>query len=106
MAAKIDQLFRYLRENKGSDLHMAAGLAPRIRKHGSLEDVQGWPVLTNDDLRALLKEIANEKQWSEYEAGGDLDFAYGIEGFARFRANFLRQENGAGAVFRIIPDKI
>ncbi len=37
---------------------------------------------------------------------GDLDFAYGLEGFARFRANYLRQEIGAGAVFRIIPETI
>ncbi len=106
MAARIDQLFRYLKEKGGSDLHMAAGLAPRIRKHGSLEDVEGWSVLTDDELRSILQEMCSEKQWNEYDSTGDLDFAYGMEGFARFRANFLRQENGAGAVFRIIPDKI
>ncbi|HSI04215.1 MAG: type IV pilus twitching motility protein PilT [Myxococcota bacterium] len=104
--ARIDQLFRYLKDKGGSDLHMAAGLAPRIRKNGSLEDVEGWPVLTDEDLRALLQEMCSAKQWQEYDTTGDLDFAYGMEGFARFRANFLRQENGAGAVFRIIPDKI
>jgi twitching motility protein PilT len=37
---------------------------------------------------------------------GDLDFAYGLEGLARFRSNFLRQENGCGAVFRLIPETI
>ncbi|MBC7795220.1 MAG: PilT/PilU family type 4a pilus ATPase, partial [Clostridia bacterium] len=106
MTAKIDQLFRYMKDKGGSDLHLAAQLAPRIRKHGSLEDVEAWPVLSDVDLRALLEEIASEKQWADYEATGDLDFAYGIEGFARFRCNFLRQQHGAAAVFRIIPDKI
>ncbi len=106
MAARIDQLFRYLKEKGGSDLHLAAGLAPRIRKHGSLEDVEGWPVLGDAELRAILQEMSSAKQWEEYDRTGDVDFAYGMEGFARFRANFLRQENGAAAVFRIIPDKI
>ena len=104
--ARIDELFHYLKENKGSDLHLAAGLEPRIRVHGSLQAVAGWPVLTHDALLALLSEIASESGWEDYLACGDLDFAYGLEGVARFRANFLRQENGCGAVFRIIPEKI
>ena len=104
--ARIDELFYYLRDHHGSDLHLAAGLEPRIRVHGSLEAVAGWPVLPHDELLSLLREIASEQDWEEYLASGDLDFAYGLEGLARFRANFLRQENGCGAVFRIIPEKI
>jgi twitching motility protein PilT len=104
--ARIDQLFHYLQDHKGSDLHLAAGLEPRIRVHGSLEPIAGWPVLADADLLELLREIASDAQWEEYSGCGDLDFAYGLEGLARFRANFLRQENGCGAVFRIIPEKI
>jgi twitching motility protein PilT len=105
-APRLHELFHYLRDHKGSDLHLAAGLEPRIRRHGSLEPVAGWAVLSHEELSELLREIADEKDWEEYEASGDLDFAYGMEGVARFRANFLRQENGAGAVFRIIPEEI
>src|SRR6476661_10299648 len=104
--ARIDQLFHYLQDHKGSDLHLAAGLEPRIRVHGSLEPIAGWPVLSDSDLLDLLREIASDAQWQEYSGCGDLDFAYGLEGVARFRANFLRQENGCGAVFRIIPETI
>ena len=103
---RLHELFHYLRDHRGSDLHMAATLEPRIRIHGSLEPVDGWPVLSHDDLCGLLREIATDEQWEEYERSGDLDFAYGIEGMARFRANFLRQENGAAAVFRIIPEEV
>jgi twitching motility protein PilT len=104
--ARIDELFHYLQDHKGSDLHLAAGLGPRIRVHGTLEPVEGWPVLSHPDLLDLLRELASDAQWAEYSGCGDLDFAYGLEGVARFRANFLRQENGCGAVFRIIPEKI
>lgn len=104
--ARIDDLFRYLKDNKGSDLHIAAGQAPRIRRHGSLQDVEGWSPMGDAEVLELLGEIANEEQWQSYRECGDLDFAYGLEGVARFRCNFLRQEQGAGAVFRIIPEKI
>lgn len=104
--ARIDELFHYLKNNKGSDLHLAAGLVPRIRTHGALHDVEGWPKLGHEELEAMLHEIADEDQWASYQEAGDLDFAYGLKGVARFRANFLRQERGAGAVFRIIPEKI
>ncbi|HSN86250.1 MAG TPA: type IV pilus twitching motility protein PilT [Thermoanaerobaculia bacterium] len=104
--ARMHELFHYLRDNKGSDLHLAAGLEPRIRVHGSLEPVAGWPVLPHEALLSILREITSEEDWAEYTEAGDLDFAYGLPGVARFRANFLRQENGCGAVFRIIPEKI
>jgi twitching motility protein PilT len=104
--ARIDELFHYLQDHKGSDLHLAAGMEPRIRVHGSLEPVRGWSVLSNHALLSLLREIATVAQWEDYQACGDLDFAYGLENVARFRVNFLRQENGCGAVFRIIPETI
>jgi twitching motility protein PilT len=104
--ARIDELLRYLVEHKGSDLHLRASLEPRIRVSGRLEAVDRWGPLEDDDLRAMLGEIATPKQWEEYQAHGDLDFAYGLDGVARFRANFLVQEKGAGAVFRTIPEKI
>ena len=104
--ARIDQLFRYLKDSKGSDLHLVAGLEPRIRRHGHLEKVPNWPRLSDPDLQDLLREIASPKQWEHFASTLDLDFAYGLEGVARFRANYLNQENGIGAVFRIIPEEI
>jgi twitching motility protein PilT len=104
--ADIDQLLRYLKDHDGSDLHLATGLEPRIRRHGSLEPVEGWTTLDEAAVLRLLEGIASEKQWREYQASRDLDFSYGLPGVARFRVNYLHQENGPGAVVRIIPEKI
>ena len=104
--AKIDELFRYCNDHDGSDLHLSAGLEPRIRVHGELEPVAGWSILTPQALLTLMAEITNEAQWRGYQETSDLDFAYGLEGVARFRCNYLGQENGPAAVFRIIPQKI
>jgi twitching motility protein PilT len=104
--ARIDALFRYMKDKGGSDLHLAAGMPPHIRRHGRLEPVEGWPSLADDALRTLLAEIASADQWARFESSWDLDFAYGLAGVSRFRANYLNQQNGAAAVFRIIPEKI
>jgi len=104
--ARIDGLLLALKEQGGSDLHLVAGLAPRMRVKGRVRPVEGQPALDDASLRELLQEIASEKRWGGYLADADLDFAYGLEGVARFRANYFVQENGAGAVFRIIPEEI
>jgi twitching motility protein PilT len=104
--ARLDELLRYLKEKGGSDLHLAAGLEPRIRVHGGLEPVPGWQTLRDADLLPLMQELAVERHWEEYQRTRDVDFAYGLDGVARFRANYFAQENGAAAVFRIIPERI
>jgi len=104
--AALDVLLTALKERKGSDLHLAAGCPPRMRAKGSLEVIEGQAVQSDAELRAMLRELATPEQWADYEASGDLDFAYGLPGVARFRGNYLVQENGAAAVFRIIPEEI
>lgn len=104
--AKIDRFFKMLKEQGASDLHVLVGAPPKFRIHGELEPIAGEPVLTQESLGELLFEILDAHQKEKYEKTGDLDFAYGLEGVARFRCNYLRQQMGYGAVFRIIPEKI
>jgi len=92
-------------EHKASDLHLSTGTRPKIRKHGELEELD-QPVLTNDQLRTLLFEIATEAQQKIFLDRKDLDFAYEIPDVARFRANYFEQKRGIGAVFRVIPTNI
>jgi twitching motility protein PilT len=104
--ARLDQMLRQLKETGGSDLHLSAGLVPRMRCRGHIEELTGESVLDDASLRSMLGELTNETQWQEFETSFDLDFAYAIPGLARFRANYLVQENGAAAVFRIVPEKV
>jgi twitching motility protein PilT len=104
--ATVDRWLRALKERKGSDLHLVAGSAPRMRVDGALAPVEGVAPLADDALRALMREIVDEAQWRSWEEQGDLDFAYALDGVARFRGNYLVQEHGAAAVFRIVPEEI
>ena len=103
--ARIDTFFRFMMENKASDLHLSTGNQPILRINGELVRVDS-PVLENDDLKALVYEIAPETKIKTYEETGDIDFGYEYPGMARFRANFFNQKNGIAAVFRLIPTKI
>ena len=38
-------------------LHLLATLPPRVRIHGKLTDVEGWEVITNEELKDLNSSI-------------------------------------------------
>jgi len=103
--AKIDALFQELINRGGSDLHLAEGQPPKIRIHGDITAIRDEP-LTRVELDPMLQEIAGDSRWERFLKKGDLDFAYEMDASARFRCNYLKQANGNGAVFRIIPTKI
>jgi len=103
--AKIDAFFKLLHEQKASDLHMVSGSPPVFRIRGNLQRIK-YKILENDELKAMLYEIAPENKIKVFEETGDVDFGYEIPGLARYRANFFMQKNGVGAVFREIPTEI
>lgn len=103
--AYIDSFFHVLVEQGASDLHIGEGQPPKMRKHGDVAPIRAEPV-TREEAAYMLSEIAGPESWHLFEERGDLDFAYEMDQHSRFRCNFLKQANGYGAVFRLIPTKI
>jgi twitching motility protein PilT len=103
--AKIDALFRMMREQGASDLHLSSGNPPIFRLHGEMVRQQFKP-LGHDELITVLFEILDEKQKAHFTEKKDLDFAYSVPDLARFRGNIMLTHRGVAAVFRIIPTKI
>jgi twitching motility protein PilT len=103
--AKIDTYFRETKDRGASDLHMIIGFPPMLRLRGELVPTE-HPVLTAESNRDFLFEMLTENQRSTLESLRDFDMAYELEGVARFRCNFLYQQRGIGAVFRLIPTDI
>jgi twitching motility protein PilT len=99
---KIQQLFRVMVENNASDLHLTVGSAPAMRVSGHIVKVK-IPNLTGDDTKRLVNQVLTEDQKNEFEKNLELDFAFGIKGLARFRANAFFSKGGVSAVFRTIP---
>jgi twitching motility protein PilT len=101
----IDHFFQVLIESGGSDLHLAQGQPPKIRRHGEILPIRDEP-LTPEEISFMLSEICSAARWQRFEELGDLDFAYEMDEENRFRVNYLKQVHGYGAVFRIIPTRI
>ena len=103
--ASMDVLFRTLVQSGASDLHLRSNEPPMLRVHGELAR-QDLPQLSADRLDNMLLSIMTAKEIGEFREGGDTDWAYEIEGLARFRCNAGRDRHGAIGVFRVIPNQI
>src|ERR1700694_852952 len=101
----LDQFLKVLVDQGGSDLHIGEGQPPKMRKHGDVGPIREKPV-TRDEAMSMLNEVCGDRNWKIFEERGDLDFAYKVDRHSRFRCNYLKQTNGYGAVFRLIPTKI
>jgi twitching motility protein PilT len=101
----LDQFLSVIVDQGGSDLHIGEGQPPKMRKHGDVAPIRSEPV-SRDEARSMLSEVCGAHNWKLFEERGDLDFAYEMDAASRFRCNYLKQTNGYGAVFRLIPTKI
>jgi twitching motility protein PilT len=101
----IDKFFDILVSEGASDLHIGEGQPPKMRKQGDIMPIGTEPI-TRAEAVSMLSEIAGPKGWENFEEHGDHDFAYEMDEKSRFRCNYLKQTNGYGAVFRLIPTRI
>jgi twitching motility protein PilT len=102
---RIDTLLRLVVGKKASDLHLVVGRTPMIRVDGDLEKLK-WRVLTEEEFETFIAPVTPPRIYSEWKATGDSDFAYSLGNVARFRVNLFRQEQGSGAVLRLIPPRV
>jgi twitching motility protein PilT len=102
--ATIDAFLTEVIERRGSDLHFIAGDPPRIRLYGDLGPLRQDKLEANF-VKEALYEIMPKPALDRFEAKDGADFAYTLPDKGRFRVNIMRQLNGVGAVFRVIPSK-
>ena len=103
--AQIDQFLRVLVEREGADLHLTTGAPPIMRVHGNMQQLK-FRELTPKDMETLVYEIMDEEWRMRFLDTMDFDFAYEVEGLARFRVNVFWQRKGLGCVLRTIPSDI
>lgn len=105
--AKMDKMFYKMAEFGASDLHLSTTMPPLVRKDGKIMPLEtDEQTLSAETMKELLTSIMPAKNQEEFDKRHDTDFAYQIEGLARFRANIFMDRKGMGGVFRIIPSKI
>jgi twitching motility protein PilT len=103
MPVDINALLKKTVELNASDLHIKAGSHPIIRLDGGLREMQDEQRLSPDDTRNIAEFVLKEERWKEFQKTRDIDIAYSVPGFSRFRCNCYMQRGSVGVVFRAIP---
>jgi twitching motility protein PilT len=92
--------------NQGaSDLHLKAGLPPVVRVDGKLAHLD-FNRPAPKDMEEIANQILTGAQKDRFKRTREVDFAFGVAGLARFRANFYVQRGSIAMVFRHVPVEI
>ena len=103
---RVDSWLEILWDNRGSDLLLAGGSAPRIRVNGRLIPVEGAPSLSAKDVADMAFPLLTEGQREIFDAQMDVDFAFSWRDLARVRGSVFTQRGQAAMSLRIIPSRI
>jgi twitching motility protein PilT len=93
-------------DQKGSDLLLAGGSAPRIRVDGKLRPVEGAPILSGLEIDELVRPLLTSSQRVVLDTEQDVDFAFSWVDRARLRGSAFTQRGETALALRMIPSKV
>ncbi len=102
MSIQIKSILQRMIECQASDLHLKVGVPPTVRVHGRLAELE-FDAPTPRDMAEVVDHILTPAQREQFETTREVDFAFGVPGLARFRANFYVQRGSVAMVFRQVP---
>ncbi len=101
----MEQMLRLVVEQGSTDLHLTANEVPHLRLDDRLVPTD-YPALSGDDVKELAYGLISEDKVERFERWKELDFAFSVEGLARFRANLFVQQGYVGVAIRMLPFRI
>ena len=101
----MEGLLRLMVEQGGTDLHLSANQPPHLRLDDRLVATDHAP-LSGNDVKDLAYSLISPEKIERFERWKELDFAFSVEGLARFRANYFIQQGYVGAAIRMLPFRI
>lgn len=99
----IQELLKYVFDNKCSDLHLVVGSPPAIRNQGKLSFIANMQILSADEISRLVFSVLTPVQRDLFLKDKEIDFSYSLVSAARFRVNAYMQKGSPSAAFRLIP---
>ncbi|MBT9569289.1 MAG: PilT/PilU family type 4a pilus ATPase [Thiobacillus sp.] len=97
----VHDLLRLMLAKNASDLFITAGFPPAIKVDGKITPVSNQ-TLTPAHTSELARSIMNERQWKDFEATNESNFAISPPEIGRFRVNVFVQQGRIGVVMRTI----
>ncbi|MBI4516318.1 MAG: type IV pilus twitching motility protein PilT [Deltaproteobacteria bacterium] len=101
----LDDYLAYAREIAASDVHLAIGCPPLVRKYGRLAPLPR-NALAAEESERLLFGILTDEQRERLGEQKALDFCYVAPDGSRYRACILRQRLGWDGAFRVVQSRV
>jgi twitching motility protein PilT len=105
MHTKLNELFSLAVANKASDIHLIAGVEPKFRINGALENAPGWSGVDDKLIEEMILSMLTDRQREKLETKKELDFSFDAQNF-RFRANVYFQKETLACALRILSQEI
>ena len=105
MSELLTKIVKTALDHKASDIHVKVGAKPHIRARKELLTLEGFPVLSRNDLEEFVNYILKGKEEKKQKLlkEGQVDTSASFPGLARFRANIYYQRSTLGIALRYIP---
>jgi len=101
----VIELLKTMLEKEASDLFITVGAPPGLKLHGELTLFNTKPI-GREQAVEILRSVMNDKQWAEFEATNECNFALSLDGIGRFRVNCYVQRGSVGLVARHIVTEV
>ncbi|MHB0977373.1 MAG: type IV pilus twitching motility protein PilT [Candidatus Aquicultorales bacterium] len=92
-------LLKILADRGGSDLHIKTGGQPFIRIDGELLPLDVGAV-SKEDAERLVDLMLNDEQKGRFAHGQEVDFAFSLQGYGRYRVNLYKQRGTIALAMR------
>jgi twitching motility protein PilT len=93
-------------DQKGSDLLLTSGSAPRVRVDGMLRPLEGEAPLTHEAIHAIVDGLLTSDQRATLKEHRDVDFSFSYLDKARLRGSAFTQRGDTALALRMIPAEI
>lgn len=103
MLRTIEEVILKAKEMKGSDVHLVAGLPPKCRTSGSLENMDNY-IVTPKMTEAYAKMLYGDAALN-IKDGGEIDMS-GTFADTRIRGNIFIQQGAYSIALRLLSDTI
>ncbi len=93
-------------EKEATDVHINAGNPPYIRINSQLFPLEGFPQLTNEQVKEIAFSILTEANQERFINQRDIDLSFDYKQKSRFRVNIYHQLGKISIAMRLLPNKI
>jgi twitching motility protein PilU len=101
----MKRLLELMAEKKASDIFVSVGAPIAIKINGVTMPIN-QQIVTPDTVRALMKEILNDRQIAEFDENYELNTSYPMRGLGSYRISAFMQRTTPAMVVRFIPGEI